>query len=427
MKKFLIAFAVLGIIGMGLGVHPSYASEVDTLLQKLVEKGVLSASEAQEVRSETNEEIAKTEKDKQEDYKKLAKDSLPDWVKNTKLEGDFRMRYQWDRKAQTATQNEKSRFRIRLGTESKVNDQTKVYFGLASGSSSDPRSTNQTLTDSFAKKTVYINYVYASYSPVAWATLLAGRMKNPIYQTGDMLWDTDINPEGAAIQLKHALGDRADFFMNNAFFILDDSVSPNGTGADPAMFVIQPGMSFKVNDKTKFKLAGAYYGFNSVKNQVLDNTSATNTLSGGATSLLNYDFDSWSVSSELGIKDPLSFVNIGFIPYIAVFGDYIENMDPSTENTGYIAGLKFGREKVSGWKDWQAKYTYRSIGKDAVLDIFPDSDAYGGFTDVKAHEYLLTYGLAKNVALELDYYQSDRIKAASNKEKLFQVDLNFKF
>ena len=418
MKKLLMLAALAGFAAMWLGLSLSYAGEVDVLVDKLVEKGILTRAEAQLVLDETRQQVTK-EVAKSESY------AVPEWVQNTKLKGDFRMRYQWDRKRNTATQNEKSRFRIRLGTETKVNDQAKVYFGLASGSSTDPRSTNQTLQDSFAKKSVYIDYAYASYAPVAWATVSLGRMKNPIYQTGDMLWDTDINPEGAAIQFNHKLTDKANFFMNNAFFILDDTASPNGVGADPTMFVIQPGVDLTINDKTNLKLAGAYYGFNSVKNQVLDNTSGTNTLSGGATSLLNYDFNSWSVSSELGIKEPLKMLSC--IPYFAVFGDYVENMDPTSENIGYLAGFKFGNEKVADWKQWQAKYMYRSIGKDAVLDTFPDSDAYGGFTDVKAHEYILSYGLAKNVTLDLDYYQSDRLKAAKNKEKLFQADVNFKF
>jgi len=418
MKKLLTVFAVTVIAALCIGISSSYAGEIDILLQKLVEKGVLTAGEAQQIGTETKEQV-------KAEIAEGKFSSLPAWVQNTKLKGDFRMRYQWDRKRATATQNEKSRFRMRLGTESKVNDQTKVYFGLASGSSTDPRSTNQTLQDSFAKKSVYIDYAYASYSPLAWATISLGRMKNPIYQTGDMLWDTDINPEGVAVQFTHKLNDKANFFMNNAFFVIDDTASPNGVGADPTMFVIQPGVDLTINDKTNLKLAGAYYGFNSVKNQVLDNTSGTNTLSGGATSLLNYDFNSWSVSSELGIKEPLKILSC--VPYFSVFGDYIENMDPPTENKGYLVGFKFGNEKVSDFKQWQAKYMYRSIGKDAVLDILPDSDAYGGYTDVKAHEYILSYGLAKNVTLDLDYYQSDRIKAAKNKEKLFQADVNFKF
>lgn len=75
--------------------NTAFASEVDVLLQKLVEKGILNAQEAQEVRTETNEEMAKAAKQKQEDYKELGKGSLPDWVKNIKFKGDFRLRDQY--------------------------------------------------------------------------------------------------------------------------------------------------------------------------------------------------------------------------------------------------------------------------------------------------------------------------------------------
>ena len=153
------------ITALCIGISSSYAGEIDILLQKLVEKGVLTAGEARQIGAETKEQV-------KADIAEGKFSSLPAWVQNTKLKGDFRMRYQQDKKRNTATENEKSRFRIRLGTESKVNDQTKVYFGLASGSSSDPRSTNQALQDSFAKKSLYIDYAYASYTPVAWATVL---------------------------------------------------------------------------------------------------------------------------------------------------------------------------------------------------------------------------------------------------------------
>ena len=49
MRKSLLLAVLLGFIGMCSGIAPSYAGEVDILLQKLVEKGVLSAGEAQEM------------------------------------------------------------------------------------------------------------------------------------------------------------------------------------------------------------------------------------------------------------------------------------------------------------------------------------------------------------------------------------------
>jgi len=49
-------------------------------------------------------------------------------------------------------------------------------------------------------------------------------------------------------------------------------------------------------------------------------------------------------------------------------------------------------------------YIDRHLKKDAWIDIFPDSDAYSGHTDVKGHELAFTYGVGKNVTLGIDYY-----------------------
>ena len=50
MRKVLHLILVGGFIGLCLGTVPSYAGEVDILLQKLVEKGVLTGAEANKLR-----------------------------------------------------------------------------------------------------------------------------------------------------------------------------------------------------------------------------------------------------------------------------------------------------------------------------------------------------------------------------------------
>ena len=54
----------------------------------------------------------------------------------------------------------------------------------------------------FSKYNVALDYAYAQYSPFAWATVFGGKFKNPLWEPGDLIWDTDINPAGGA--LKHA-------------------------------------------------------------------------------------------------------------------------------------------------------------------------------------------------------------------------------
>lgn len=86
-----------------------------------------------------------------------------------------------------------------------------------------------------------------------------------------------------------------------------------------------------------------------------------------------------------------------------------------------------GDKKVSGPGQWQIKGAYRSLGRDAWLDAFPDSDFYGGATDVKGYEGIFEYGLNKNVSFGLDYYRSKRIVAVKAPESVLQTDINFKF
>lgn len=427
MKKFLAAIVLIGLVCLCLGVRPSCASEVDVLLQKLVEKGILDASEAQEIRSETDEAAAKTEKERQEDYKKLAKDAMPGWVKDAKLKGGFRLRHQYEKRkggnnaaGVNSIERNRARIRYRLGLETKVNDQVKVAAGLASGSS-DPRSTNQTLDNTFETKAIMLDYAYAAYSPFAWAQFTGGKMQNPIWQPADLLWDSDITPEGMAASLKHDFSPVLNLYLNSAWFILEEFAD----SSDPWMYIFQPGAKWKVNGKMDLNTALGFYGFQQVKGATLAHNSNSNTRNVG-TGSKKYDFDSINPCAQISVKEPLGFLGIG-IPYGSLFGEYINNYSANDSNTGYAAGLKIGHEKAEKWGQWQAKYQYAMLGTDAWLDNLPDSDRYGGRTGVRSHEVVFTCGLGKNWALELDYYHSDLTNTKDATEDLFQTDLNFKF
>ena len=177
-KKLKIWTMVFGAWFMGVSsVCFGVTTQVDALIEKLVEKGILDRQESIKLKSE----IADDEKLVREEG---LKQSLPSWVREMKLNGDFRLRYQYEKKkgsntnSGNTTERDRGRIRFRLGAETKVNDQTKVLFGLATGGT-DPRSTNQTLENSFELKDIRLDYAYAQYAPFAWAAFLGGRMKNP--------------------------------------------------------------------------------------------------------------------------------------------------------------------------------------------------------------------------------------------------------
>lgn len=416
MKK--IAFTItIGILVLLFGLtDASFAAttQVDALIEKLVEKGVLNRQESIKLKAE----IADDEKIVREEG---LKQSLPTWVREMKLKGDLRVRYQNEKRKGSnlnmgnTTERERGRIRFRLGAETKVNDQIKAHFGLASGGT-DPRSTNQTLENTFELKDIRLDYAYAEYAPFKWATLLGGRMANPLWEPGDMLWDTDIHPEGVAGKFKWKLNSNLEPYLNTALFLLDE----NSATSDPAMYVFQPGLKWKINDGLDLNLATAYYGFKSVEGTTLSHNANNNTAvnNGGR------DFNSISPTIELGVKE---LFGLSALPYFGLFGEYIHNFDAKQSKNGYMGGMRLGHKKVKDFGQWQLRYTRTLLETYAWPDVFPDSDRYGGRTGIRGHEVLLTYGLGKNWNLELDYYRTDLTSTPDKTENLFQADLNFKF
>jgi hypothetical protein len=140
---------------------------------------------------------------------------------------------------------------------------------------------------------------------------------------------------------------------------------------------------------------------------------------------------------EISVKDPLKFAGLD-IPYFALFGEYVDNIalqpnvNKGSQGTGYMLGFKVGQEKVEKWADWQVRYNYAMLGKDAVLDTLPDSDRYGGKTGMRSHELMFDWGLSKNTWIGLDGYYGWQLKGnfgstQSKPATVVQADWNLKF
>ena len=434
MKKFLTVFAVAVIVGLCIGVSLSYAGEIDILLQKLVEKGVLTAGEAQQIGTETKEQV-------KADIAEGKFSSLPAWVQNTKLKGDFRLRYQRDHAQSSSSTNasnnrDRARVRVRLGIDSKVNEKLKTGIGIATGlsdgSTDASRSTNATLENGFSKKAIALDYAYAEYSATPWLTLKVGKFKNPLWEPGDLIWDTDINPEGAEVKFSKKLSSKTEVFLNTGALIVDE-INTATNGKDPYILAVQPGVNYQISDTASIKGAVSYYNAVNAKFLSLDGKVSTNSATvGGA---LNNDYVNITPALELTMKDSLKALKID-LPYLALFGEYVDNIaqDVTRDNTGYMIGCKFGAEKVAKWGDWQVRYNYAMLGKDSVLDILPDSDRYGGKTGMRAHEVMIDWGLGPNTWLGFDFYNAWKIPgnfpAASNRTAptwVYQFDWNMKF
>ncbi|MFQ5588797.1 MAG: putative porin [Nitrospiria bacterium] len=354
-----------------------------------------------------------------------AKEDIPQWVKTIEAKGDLRLRYQLtekDETGKTTPDRSRGRIRARLGISGKVTDDAQVFIGLASGGG-DPRSTNQTLQDTFSTKAINLDYAYAKIKLTKQITFLGGKIvrKSIIWEPSDLLWDSDVNVEGGGLVLR-----TGPVFLKAGGFILDESkedltaTPPKTHTADPLMYVVQPGVKID-SGNLHVKAAVTYYGFSSVQGRSLEHSAGSNTMTGGA---LRYDYDAISPALEIGLKNAAGEA----VPYAALFAEYVKNADPSDENIGLLIGFKAGARKVVKAGQWQFKYLYRKLEKDAWLDTFPDSDFAGGKTGYKGHEVVVQVGLKKNVALGLDYYMTEELNSTTDKEeKILQVDLALKF
>ena len=420
MRKLLVMVCALVSILAWNGTSFAGTTQVDSLVEKLVEKGILTRNEGIKLKGE----IAADEKIFREAG---LKQSLPKWVQSIKLKGDFRLRYQKEKKNLTTENRNRGRIRYRLGIEAEVTDQVTIYAGLASGGD-DPRSTNQTFENSFDTGDIRLDYAAVEYAPMEGVQFIGGKFKTGEYlwKTTDLLWDGDINPEGGSMHLTRKLSDKVSGFLNAGVWILEE----NGTAdrSDPFLHYVQLGFGWKDGDYD-FKLAGVKYGFNAIKGTCPPFTGGTNTgvtSAGGCTGKLAYDYNPAGASVEFGIKEPFG---LEMIERLAFFGDYINNKEAHVrEHAGWSAGAKFGDKKVDNRGKWQVKYIFAWLEKDAFPDFLPDSDRYGGKTNVRGHEAVFKVGLAKNVLFGIDYYNTDLIRSTTkNQERLIQGDLEVKF
>jgi hypothetical protein len=355
--------------------------------------------------------------------------TLPDnikWVENMKISGDLRYRYEGidsQSKNKWTDSINRNRLRARIGLYDKINDDVDLGFRIATGSSSDPVSTNQTEQDAFSKKPIWLDLAYFDWHPgdIKGFDFIGGKMPRPFYRVGDnqLIWDDDLNPEGLAAKYKLSLNDSLEAYINGGGFWVGH---PDTTTAqETSLWGIQGYLKNTFEDKSYLLGGLGFYSYGNIKDQN-DLTKLWKGSSSffGNTSVAGdykYGFDIVEGFAEYGAK-------IADYP-IAVYGDVARNTDaPSGKNNAWLVGAMFNKAKDPG--SWQIGYNYRDIESDAVVGQFNDSDFNGGGTNAKGHWFNFTYQLAKNFQTGLTYFL-DENKTTDDKYHRLQADLIFKF
>ena len=122
-----------------------------------------------------------------------------------RMSGDVRVRYEnftQDKNDPTNAnarelERNRPRLRVRFGIDGKLNEDFLAGFAIATGGMNDPTSPNQTLGDSFERKTINLDRGYITYQPhyVKGFSVTGGKWASN-WQKTNQTFDPDINPDG---------------------------------------------------------------------------------------------------------------------------------------------------------------------------------------------------------------------------------------
>ena len=423
MRRHLFLLTVL-LTGIGWLLSSNGWASEEALLRKLVEKRILTEKEAREIREEVAAEEAAPRPSGQvvvqpapePPVKKQEEQGIPEWVKTWKWAGDLRLRYELQRR-EPAVDRDRGRFRLRFGFLAKPWDLMEVGVRLATGASGNPVSTNQSFSNSFDKKEIFIDRAYVKYTPWNWMGLIGGKMDIP-FNTTQTIWDSDVTPEGAAVQVKSPFASPIRPFASAGAFQVSEL---NSDAGDPAVFGLQLGSEVKLPwAGWSWTPSVGYYDFTSIQGTTVANVtnapSGNTTVTEGAARKFQYDYDLLTLISRLSTP-PL------FGRPITLTAEWDHNGEASDNNGAWSTGLEVGKitEKLGSWK---AFYLYRRLESDAAFGAITDSDWGEGGTNRKGQRMGLTVGLAKNLTADLTYTRTDEIDGAQAEVDTFQIDAN---
>ncbi len=426
--------------------------------------------------------------------------AMPEWTTRIKFSGDFRLRYQGDFFADqnTATgsnwyfdgdavndaggfSNDPSIFhniledrnrlrtRLRLAMDAKVTEGVNVGMRLATGKTSDPVSTNQTLGNSNQPYSVILDRAFIKtktrYNEL---TLSGGRIANPWMGT-DLIWDGDLNFDGMAASYRPLQSDSMEndermldaFVTLGAFPLAEVELSSH----DKWLYGLQTGINWRFQNQNSFDFAVAYYDYRNIegeRNQSSSNLndytapslfSTGNTLFNIANNPDNTSETLLALAADYNIANVYMRYNIvRFAPVnVGLSFDYVKNIGYKKDDVlartngsgglisttgnnngeaqvkGYMFRVDLGWPNIKQRDNWNLSLAYRYLERDAVLDVFSDSDFRGGGTDNKGYILQGQYALDDNTWMTLKLISADEIDGPLYGLDTVQLDLNAAF
>ena len=427
----------LATVASAACVSTGQAQSVDALLDKLVDKGILTAKEAKDLLEEADKDFTKA-------YS--AKSGLPDWVTAFKINGDFRPRYegQWSDNPE-AVQRDRFRYRLRLAMTATLQDHFEIGLRLSSGdapsgfSTGNPLSGSTTFQDNGSRKGVFLDLAYAKWyalnGPQWSGNLTVGKMENPFAFT-QVMFDPDYNPEGLSGQLAYRFNDHHSLKLIGGGFVLDELAADT---SDPFLVGGQLLWDAKWNDHWGSSLGVAGLKITAQDQLItaaVPDINRGNTRGGNGAPVASFN----PVVGDASVTYTLDSFPLYPTHFpIRLGGEYLYNPGADTKNQGFAAGLTLGKAGKKGL--WELSYQYRYIEADSWYEELPDDDfngfyvagaTYKGGTNLRGHVGKVSYSPFDSLTFNVLYYYGELISNpnpgdSSSRASHILVDFVWKF
>ena len=373
------------------------------------------------------EAIKKAVEEKSAKTEKTWREWLPEWTKRIRMSGDLRLRYEGiynreQRQADGSTEDvptrDRFRLRARLFVDGDISDEFSTHFMICTNQDpvQEATTTNQSFTNDFNDKGIYLHRAFATYKPkwLSGLEITAGKFANTFLHT-DIMWDPDVNPEGIYERYQYEGWKHFKPFVHLGQMEVNEV---NRQADDAALYINQAGFDWKIGPVT-WTQAGSYYDWANLHNSAFLKNAAYkggggNSFNAGLTDYL-YDYNLWEGISFVKFK-------IGNLPAKLMF-DYIVNTAhdvPSDQDTAYFAGFELGKTKKKG--DWSLFYKYARIERDSLIGSMNDQDFYGA--NRKGHKIMLRYMLHDRIMFGTAFFYTDPVTAWSPADPNFNNDRN---
>jgi hypothetical protein len=494
LRKHKINGWILAGIGalIAMSATAAFATDtVDSLLDALVKKGVLTQKEATEIKEENTTNIA---------VLPATKWKISDAIKSIGLYGDVRFRYEYrsadnPQAAGFTTGNtfykERFRYALRAGIKGDLYDNWN--YGIRIETSSNPRSTWVTFADDTGKSSssgvsggspsdktsdfLNVGQAYLGWRPANWLELTVGRMPNPLYFT-PMVWDPDINPEGGFEKFKLSLGSVDVFAGLGQFDYQNISPAHQFPSADTFILAWQLGAIVNICTNEAVKIAPVVYNYTGHGSSAGLNTPyvGQGNAVGGNPNSTAFNQDGLNDLLVLEVPGEFTFPIPGKLEG-RLFGDFAYNFqgddraraafneNPAAfpgvtgavtgENKAYQVGFGIGNQgpvygptqglvygSTSKKGTWEARAYWQHIEQYSLDVNLIDSDFFEGRANLQGIYTAVSYSITGGIIATLRYGYATRIKSnlgtggsnldlpqpnPINNYNLFQADLTWRF